>query len=95
MTKLTEEELKEINELRNKIGDTVNATGEISLRMSLLDDEISAITIRQSDLRQEQHKLTTKFKQLLTDEETLVQRFLTQYGAGSIDFDTGEFTPEK
>ena len=95
MKKLTEEELQQVNDLRNRIGETVSKTGQISIRIELLTEDRTAITRDIEQLLTEQQNMIGKFKALLTEEDTLVQRFLTQYGAGSIDFDTGEFTPEK
>jgi hypothetical protein len=37
---------------------------------------------------------TLVFQELLQQEQKLVKRLSEKYGTGSIDFETGEFTPE-
>jgi len=88
MNKITEEELKEINELRTKISKTVGESGQIVLQIKLLQEEIKTL---ESKISEE----TTTFQKLISEEQELVKRLSEKYGTGSINFETGEFTPEK
>lgn len=88
MGKITEEELKEINELRTKLSKTVSDAGQSTLQMKLLQEDI-----KQLETEISQHTLS--FQTLLDEEQKLVKRLSDKYGTGSIDFETGEFTPEK
>ena len=87
MKKITEEELKEVNELRSKLSTTVNETGELTLGLNLLEDDVNNIKRNLTEKVEE-------FKALLAQEKTIIIRLREQYGVGSIDFETGEFTPE-
>jgi chaperonin cofactor prefoldin len=88
MAHVTQEELAEINELRNKIATVVSESGQATLQIALFDADIT-------ELRDKLEENTRIFKQLLDDEQILIKRLSDKYGVGSINFDTGEFTPEK
>ena len=88
MASIETTDLAEINELRAKLGRVVTKSGELSLQIKLLRTEI-----KDSEAQLEEQAL--QFKDLLNAEQELVKRLLEKYGTGSIDFETGEFTPEK
>jgi len=88
MAEITSEELNEINVLRNKLATVVSEAGQFTLQVEMLESDIAELKVKIS----EQAKL---FKSLLDEEQTLIKRLSEKYGAGSIDFETGEFTPEK
>lgn len=88
MSKIEESELKEINELRTKLASVITETGQYALRIDLLKSDINTLTDKVS-------KNSEEFKKLLEGEEVLIKRLSEKYGVGSIDFETGEFTPEK
>ena len=88
MAEITKEELNEINVLREKLATVVSDTGQFQLQVELLKSDIAELNTKIG----EQTKL---FKSLLEEEQTLIKRLSEKYGAGSIDFETGEFTPEK
>lgn len=88
MTKIGDDELKEINELRTKISTTVGEVGNATLQISILREDIATL---ESTITQH----TTLFQKYLEEEKQLVKRLSEKYGTGSIDFETGEFTPEK
>lgn len=87
MTKITDAELVKVNDLRSKLANIVNETGQLTLQVSILRDDINKV---QSEI--DAH--AENFKTLLSEEEELAQGLLQIYGVGSIDFETGEFTPE-
>jgi hypothetical protein len=88
MSKITVEELKEVTELRSKLSVVVGEVGQSTLQRNMLQQDIQKLesVIEENTLR---------FKQLLEEEDTLVKRLSEKYGIGSINFETGEFTPEK
>lgn len=87
MAEITSEELNEINVLRNKLATVVSDTGQFTLQVEMLETDIAELKLKIS----EQAKL---FKGLLEEEQTLIKRLSEKYGPGSINFETGEFTPE-
>jgi hypothetical protein len=88
MGKITPEELVEITTLRSKLSLVVGEVGRSTLQKSMLQEDIKVLenTIAEQ---------TVQFQKLLAEEETLVKRLSEKYGTGSIDFETGDFTPEK
>jgi hypothetical protein len=88
MSQLTKEELDEINALRDKLATVVSTSGQLSLQIQLLNADIVGLNLQ---LNEE----AKTFKTLLEEEQTLIKRLSDKYGTGQIDFDTGEFTPEK
>ena len=88
MAEITKEELNEINVLREKLATVVSDTGQFQLQVELLKSDIAELNTKIG----EQAKL---FKSLLDEEQQLINRLSEKYGVGSINFDTGEFTPEK
>ena len=87
MATIEQAELQEINELRTKLANVVSDTGQTTLQIQLMTSDIEAL---QSKLKEQ----TEQFKELLSTEQNLVNRLLEKYGTGSINFETGEFTPE-
>lgn len=88
MVKISDDELREINELRLKLSNIVGEVGNATLQITML----------QEDIKQLEHVIsqqTLLFQQQLEAEKTLVKRLSEKYGVGSINFETGEFTPEK
>ena len=87
MAEITGEELNEINVLRNKLATVVSDTGQFTLQVEMLETDLAELKLKIS----EQAKL---FKSLLEEEQILIKRLSEKYGSGSINFETGEFTPE-
>jgi len=88
MTQINDADLTEINELRTKLSTVVSEAGQVSLQISLLENDVR-------DLKLKLVNHTDIFKSLLDEEQALVKRLSTQYGTGSINFETGEFTEEQ
>jgi hypothetical protein len=88
MTQINEADLTTINELRTKLSTVVSDAGQVSLQISLLENDVR-------DLKLKLVNHTDTFKSLLDEEQALVKRLSTQYGTGSINFETGEFTEEQ
>lgn len=88
MTMISKEELHEINVLKSKLANVVSDSGQFALQVQVLEMDIKEL----KNKLEQQGKL---FKSLLEEEQALVKRLSEKYGVGSINFDTGEFTPEK
>ena len=88
MSKITETELEEVNELRSKLSTTIGEVGQATLQVNLLK-------IEQRELEKRIEDGTKVFQSLLVEEQKLVNRLSEKYGVGSINFETGEFTSEK
>jgi hypothetical protein len=87
MAEITKEELEQISSLRNKLATVVSDSGQLTLQIQLLHADIAELNATLS----EQTKL---FKGLLEEEQVLIKGLSEKYGAGQINFETGEFTPE-
>jgi hypothetical protein len=76
---LTPEELKQFQDLRNGIYETISILGDLNYRKTLLDLELDGLkdTIKQNALK----------------ERDLLKEFGKKYGDGSINSQTGEITP--
>ena len=88
MSTIDTSDFKEVADLRSKLSTVVNEVGQYQLQIELLQFDIT-------DLQQKISEQSSFFKQLLKKEEELIKRLSEKYGAGSINFETGEFTPEK
>ena len=88
MAEITKDELNEINVLRDKLATVVSDTGQFQLQVEMLELDVAELRLKIG----EQAKL---FKSLLTEEQNLINRLSEKYGVGSINFETGEFTPER
>ena len=88
MSEITKEELEQISVLRNKLATVVSDSGQLTLQIQLLQSDIAELNEKLS----EQTKL---FKGFLEEEQQLIKRLSEKYGVGQINFETGEFTPEK
>jgi TolA-binding protein len=87
MTQIEQSELQEISNLRNSLAIVVSDAGQTTLQIRLLQSDIEELNKRLQDQ-------TQKFKELLEQEQTLIKRLSEKYGVGTINFETGDFTPE-
>lgn len=85
MTKVTEQELTEIQELRNSLYAIITATGELHLNKLLLQEQLADLDV-QINL---QEKNFMEFRQ---KEQVIYQQLQEKYGTGNINIETGEVT---
>ena len=78
-TKFTDEELNQINEVRLKYAEVVNHLGQLQLNKRLLEKEIE--------------NTLERYDELVATEAELVDALQKKYGAGTLNPQTGEFTP--
>jgi hypothetical protein len=86
--KLTDEEISSVKDLREQVIAVISSVGQTKLTVDLLKDEIT-------ELENKFVEQTAVYKSLLEQEKTLINGLLEKYGVGSLDIDTGVFTPEK
>ena len=85
--KITEEELKQVLELREKIRTNVETLGRLSVRRHFANLELHEI-----DAEIDQTHLITE--DLSAEENRIVKEISQKYGDGSLDFETGIYTPK-
>lgn len=83
MKKVTEDELKEIQTLRDSLLTIISKIGELTLSKSLLVKEIKSI---ESDVEEEEKK----FLEFQKQERVIFEKMQQKYGTGNIDLNTGE-----
>ena len=86
--KLTDEELSSVKSLREEIIGAISTVGQLKLTHDLMEEDLASV----------KSKLTehvVKYKELLIKEKELIDVFMKKYGIGSLDIETGVFTPEQ
>jgi len=78
-TKLTPEEIQQINSIQNKNKETVFKFGQI---------EVSIIQLNKA-----KENLSKEMEENINEEKRLAEQFRQKYGDGNINLETGEFTP--
>ena len=77
--KFTDEELQEIKELQNLYNTVVYQAGQFHLEEIYLDKKIDQVEANLEEVKRR--------------EQEIISKLNTQYGQGSINLETGEFTP--
>ena len=88
VTKLTDEELSLVKSLRDEIVGVISNVGQLKLTHDLMEEDLITVKSRLTEQ-------TTKYKELLNKEKSVIDDLLKKYGIGSLDVETGVFTPEK
>lgn len=83
--RLTDDELKEINDLRLEILDNVESLGRLNIKKHFLQRELSEIEFEIASHLQ-------KSEELDGAERSLTSRVIEKYGEGNLNFQTGEYT---
>ena len=77
----------------NVTSDEVNKANEIRERYSTLTYERGRICFAQRALDVEAKEIDLKFDVLVKEEEQFLKELNDKYGAGTLNVETGEFTP--
>lgn len=85
--KFTEEELKNITEVRDENVRIITGLGEVELQVFLVTEELKKLEEMKSTLQ-------IQFKNLQATETELVTTLNDKYGKGTVDINTGEFVAE-
>lgn len=83
--KLTEEELKNIDGLRNLIRQNIESIGNLSVKKHFLDRDLKDVNLKISEE-------LNKTEELNVMEKNLISEIVTKYGEGQLDFETGIYT---
>jgi predicted transcriptional regulator len=83
--KLTDQELKQIQDLRTKYATVTAQLGQLKVEQIIATEQIN----RLNELELE---FTKEYLSIQAEEEKLAADITTKYGAGEIDVETGVFT---
>lgn len=86
--KFTEQELKNIQDIREGFDRKVTEFGYVYLEHKNTRDRLEAIAI-------EEERLNKEYQELLEKEQELVKQLNEKYGTGTVDLTNGEFKPAK
>jgi|TARA_B100001939_G_C16566678_1_gene456794 predicted nuclease with TOPRIM domain len=86
--KFTKDELNSIEELRNNYNSVTNALGMLEVSRMQTEKRLEAI-------EGDKIRLETQYEQLTMAEKELINSLTEKYGQGSIDINSGVFTPVK
>tara|TARA_R100001509_G_C4831163_1_gene203324 strand:- start:62 stop:307 length:246 start_codon:yes stop_codon:yes gene_type:complete len=81
MTKITEEEIKKVNDLKLKVNQLINTVGQIEIQIF--------------NLQRQKEELQMSLLKIQEEEVTIANELEKKYGKGTISLDTGEFSPNK
>ena len=84
--KFTQEELDQINRLKDANALKIHEFGQIELELILAEQRIESLS-------EAKDKLQEAYKKLQNDETELVRTLNEKYGAGTVDLQSGEFVP--
>jgi predicted ATP-dependent protease len=84
--KFTDDELSTIKKLQTRYADIVRKIGQNELQIHDIQKVLE-------DLETQREKLFQEYQQAKDDEQNLVNTFTVKYGEGTIDINTGNFTP--
>ena len=86
--KFTEEELKQVKEIQDGYFDIQNQFGQLAVARIRLQKQ-------QSDMNKHEDDLHTKFLELQGSERKFLDSVSEKYGQGTLNPETGAFTPNK
>ena len=84
--KLTEEEIAKVKNIRKNYVDIQNAFGQLHLTKINLEKQLSQIDTNYDSL-------TDEYEKTQTAEQELVKSIQDQYGVGTLNIESGTFTP--
>ena len=87
-TKFTEEEMGKIKEIRSSYLGVQQAFGQLEVNRIRLEQQLDATQKASVDLRD-------KFSEVQKEEQGFIEDLNKKYGDGSLDLDSGTFTPNK
>ena len=84
--KFTEEELKQVQELRDRMSRLVANFGELKLEQILHEQKANKLTSLETTFNNE-------YGNIQKTELELVKKFNEKYGRGTLDLESGTFSP--
>ena len=73
----------------------INKIKKLQVDLSNLNSKFGLLTINKIKLEKEEESLKKELSSILTEESKIAKTFTDKYGKGSLDIETGEFTPIK
>ena len=86
--KFTEEEMKQVTEIRQSYVRVQNAFGQININKIKFDQQME-------DLHKAEEEVKSEFEKIQEQERNFVDSINKKYGDGNLDVNTGVFTPKK
>lgn len=80
---LTEDEIAKLKDLNNSFGKTINAIGDIEIKLRLLEQKAA-------ELKQEKELFLKDYDKLREKETEISETLLQKYGEGKIDIESGK-----
>jgi hypothetical protein len=87
-TKFTDEEIKQIKGIQDSYAKIQSEFGQIGISKIRLNQQFDEVDVFEL-------KLNDEFKQVQETEKNLLEEITKKYGDGSLDPETGVFTPNK
>ena len=84
--KFTDEEVKQVSELRDASSNKVVEFGQLKIEIFLTKQRLEELYRAEAQAEED-------FKSLQEKEKALVEELNKKYGAGTLDLDSGTFTP--
>ena len=84
-TKLSDQELKQIQDLRTKYATLTAQLGQLKVEQIIINDQVN----RLSELEE---KFTKEYLNIQIEEEQFAESITKKYGEGEIDVESGLFT---
>tara|TARA_B100000073_G_C23683641_1_gene553570 strand:+ start:54 stop:341 length:288 start_codon:yes stop_codon:yes gene_type:complete len=85
--KFTEEEMKQVTEIRQSYVRVQNAFGQININKIKFDQQME-------DLHKAEEEVKSEFENIQEQERNFVDSINKKYGDGNLDVNTGVFTPK-
>ena len=86
--KFSEEEIKEVQEIQNTYKNIQDNFGQLNMAKLRLEEQMSVLDTGEEDLR-------TRFIDIQEKEKKFLDVITEKYGDGTLNPDTGVFTPNK
>ena len=87
-TKFKEEDLEQIKTIQKSYIGIQQAFGQVEVNKLRLEEQLAALDKATEELRQ-------KFGEIQDEEQNLIKSLNEKYGEGTLDMDSGTFTPEE
>jgi hypothetical protein len=84
--KLTEEEFVSIGALRNQMIMAISTIGQLKITYDLIQEDLVATDVKLKEG-------IKSYKDLVDNEKKFISGLYEKYGVGSLDIETGIFTP--
>ena len=86
--KFSEDEMKQVGDLRETYANLQSALGQVSVQRLRLEQQLSDLDIAETNIK-------TQFVETQTKESNFVKDINTKYGNGNLDLNTGVFIPNQ